>query len=164
MLSRPGQAVASTGARGHASLNAFLAAIQTECVVLTTPSGLHPAQAIAVAQSGRKEVTRKPIASRLMDGLAIERYRLYCDLSTIYRNKGLGCCSPAVAWRRSGVIQQTMLSYPKNMEVSHTIFGERSSLRAVTVAVGKMAIWLFADKLPEDAYVKGPGYASTSVL
>lgn len=37
-------ATASTGARGHASLTDMLAATDADCVILTTPSGLHSRQ------------------------------------------------------------------------------------------------------------------------
>ena len=50
-------AVARTGARGHADLASLLAATSADCVILTTPSGLHPAQAIEVARSGRDVMT-----------------------------------------------------------------------------------------------------------
>src|SRR6516225_2011686 len=48
-------AVAKTGARGFASLTELLAAraeLGVDCVVLTTPSGLPPRQAIEVARAG----------------------------------------------------------------------------------------------------------------
>jgi UDP-N-acetyl-2-amino-2-deoxyglucuronate dehydrogenase len=38
-------AVAKTGAKGHTSFTAMLADSKADCVVLTTPSGLHPAPA-----------------------------------------------------------------------------------------------------------------------
>jgi UDP-N-acetyl-2-amino-2-deoxyglucuronate dehydrogenase len=66
-------AVQKTGARGHASLAALLAATQADCVVLATPSGLHPAQAMEVARSGRDVMTEKPMATRWQDGLAMVR-------------------------------------------------------------------------------------------
>ena len=37
-------AVAKTGAQGFSSLTAMLAGARADCVVLTTPSGLHPHQ------------------------------------------------------------------------------------------------------------------------
>jgi len=45
-------AVERTGARGHTNLTAMLAATNADIVVLTTPSGLHPAQAIECAEAG----------------------------------------------------------------------------------------------------------------
>lgn len=66
-------AVAATGARGHASLTELLAHSTADCVVLTTPSGLHPAQAIEAARAGRHVMTEKPMATRWKDGLAMVR-------------------------------------------------------------------------------------------
>jgi UDP-N-acetyl-2-amino-2-deoxyglucuronate dehydrogenase len=42
-------------------------------VVLTTPSGLHPQQAIEAAQAGFDVMTEKPMATRWSDGLAMVR-------------------------------------------------------------------------------------------
>lgn len=61
-------AVARTGATGYASLGELLAGSDADVVVLATPSGLHPEQAIQVAASGRHVVTEKPMATRWEDG------------------------------------------------------------------------------------------------
>src|SRR5438132_2784454 len=66
-------AISTTGARGHASLEALLKATDADCVVLTTPSGLHPTQAIHIAQTGRDVMTEKPMATRWSDGLRMVR-------------------------------------------------------------------------------------------
>ncbi len=42
-----------------------------DLVVLTTPSGLHPAQAIAAADAGLNVCTEKPMATRLEDGVSM---------------------------------------------------------------------------------------------
>lgn len=65
------KAVADTGARGHATLSALLAATEADCVILTTPSGLHPSQAIQIAESGRHVMTEKPMATRWRAGLSM---------------------------------------------------------------------------------------------
>src|SRR5215471_7438561 len=57
-------AVQRTGARGYASLEALLAAETPDCVVITTPSGLHSQQVIEVAHAGRDVMTEKPMATR----------------------------------------------------------------------------------------------------
>ncbi|MBV8048878.1 MAG: Gfo/Idh/MocA family oxidoreductase, partial [Paludibacterium sp.] len=62
-------AVERTGARGHRSLTAMLAATAADIVVLTTPSGLHPQQAIECAEAGFHVMTEKPMATRWQDGL-----------------------------------------------------------------------------------------------
>ena len=66
-------AVAKTGATGHSSLAALLATSKADCVVLTTPSGLHPTQAAEAARAGFDVMTEKPMATRWSDGLAMVR-------------------------------------------------------------------------------------------
>jgi UDP-N-acetyl-2-amino-2-deoxyglucuronate dehydrogenase len=51
-----------------------------DVVVLTTPSGLHPVQAIEVAKSGRHVITEKPMATRWADGLEMVRQ---CDAAGV---------------------------------------------------------------------------------
>ena len=65
------QAVFRTEARGHLSLMEMLKVTTADLVVLCTPSGLHPEQAILVAQSGRHVMTEKPMATRWRDGLTM---------------------------------------------------------------------------------------------
>jgi UDP-N-acetyl-2-amino-2-deoxyglucuronate dehydrogenase len=60
-----------TGAHGHATLASMLASSSADCVVLATPSGLHPSQAKQVARSGRHVMTEKPMATRWEDGLSM---------------------------------------------------------------------------------------------
>ena len=64
-------AVEKTGARGHNSLSGLLEHTTADCVILTTPSGLHPAQAIEVAAAGRHVITEKPMATRWKEGCAM---------------------------------------------------------------------------------------------
>jgi UDP-N-acetyl-2-amino-2-deoxyglucuronate dehydrogenase len=66
-------AVAATGARGHAKLTNMLENTNADIVALTTPSGLHPEQAVEVAFSGRHVLTEKPMATRWSDGLRMVR-------------------------------------------------------------------------------------------
>jgi UDP-N-acetyl-2-amino-2-deoxyglucuronate dehydrogenase len=66
-------AVARTGARGFASLTELLAASDADIVTLATPSGLHPQQAIEVAQAGRHVLTEKPMATKWEEGMAMVR-------------------------------------------------------------------------------------------
>ncbi len=66
-------AQAKTGAEPFASLTELLAKARVDCVVLTTPSGLHPRQAIEVARTGIDVMTEKPMATRWHDGLAMVR-------------------------------------------------------------------------------------------
>jgi UDP-N-acetyl-2-amino-2-deoxyglucuronate dehydrogenase len=66
-------AVARTGARGHRSLTELLQSSEADCVILATPSGLHPQQAIEAARARRHVMTEKPMATRWADGLAMVR-------------------------------------------------------------------------------------------
>jgi UDP-N-acetyl-2-amino-2-deoxyglucuronate dehydrogenase len=66
-------AVRRTGAAGHADLDTLLARCDADVVVLATPSGLHPRQAIAVAQAGRHVVSEKPMATKWDEGVAMVR-------------------------------------------------------------------------------------------
>ena len=66
-------AVARTGAAGFDSLDALLQGSDADIVVLATPSGLHPRQAIRVAASGRHVLTEKPMATKWDQGLEMVR-------------------------------------------------------------------------------------------
>ncbi len=245
-------AVARSGARGHANLTALLATTTADCVVLTTPSGLHPAQAIEVARSGRDVMTEKPMATRWQDGLAMVRA---CDEAGVRlfvvkqnrRNRTLQLlkqavdqgrfgriymvnvnvfwtrpqayydsaawrgtwefdggafmnqashyvdlldwiCGPvesvmaytgtlarnievedtgvaALKWRNGamGTINVTMLTYPKNLEGSITILGEKGSVRIGGVAVNEIKHWEFESEHPMDAQIADASYQTTSV-
>ena len=66
-------AVAATGAAGFDSLDALLAGSDADIVVLATPSGLHPRQAMKVAAAGRHVLTEKPMATKWDEGLEMVR-------------------------------------------------------------------------------------------
>ncbi len=66
-------AVDRTGAPGFDSLDALLSASDADIVVLATPSGLHPLQAMRVAASGRHVLSEKPMATKWEDGMAMVR-------------------------------------------------------------------------------------------
>jgi UDP-N-acetyl-2-amino-2-deoxyglucuronate dehydrogenase len=73
---QPARAIAAseaTGAPAFHSLDALLAGSQPDIVVLTTPSGLHPRQAIRCAQAGRHVLTEKPMATKWDEGMAMVR-------------------------------------------------------------------------------------------
>lgn len=67
------KACESTGVPGFASLDALLAGCDADIVVLATPSGLHPRQAIRVAQAGRHVLSEKPMATKFDEGMAMVR-------------------------------------------------------------------------------------------
>jgi UDP-N-acetyl-2-amino-2-deoxyglucuronate dehydrogenase len=66
-------AVARTGAQGYASLDALLEGSDADVVVLATPSGLHPRQAMRAAADGRHVLTEKPMATKWEQGMAMVR-------------------------------------------------------------------------------------------
>jgi UDP-N-acetyl-2-amino-2-deoxyglucuronate dehydrogenase len=64
------QAVAKDhNAQVYTNLDVMLEEADIDLVILCTPSGLHPRQAIQVAESGRHVLTEKPMATRWQDGL-----------------------------------------------------------------------------------------------
>jgi UDP-N-acetyl-2-amino-2-deoxyglucuronate dehydrogenase len=246
------KAVARTKARGHISLTEVLKTTTADLVILTTPSGLHPEQAVQVAQSGRHVMTEKPMATRWHDGVrmvkacddanvrllvvkqnrrnatlqllkrAVEQGRFgkiytvavnvfwtrpqeyydsakwrgtwefdggafmnqashYIDLldwligpvesvmaytATLARNIEVEDSGvAALRWRSGamGTLNVTVLTYPKNMEGSITILGEKGTVRIGGVAVNEIQTWEFADVLPEDAEISKASYQTTSV-
>jgi UDP-N-acetyl-2-amino-2-deoxyglucuronate dehydrogenase len=245
-------AVKKNGARGHASLTAMLAASQADCVVLATPSGLHPSQAAEAARAGKHVMTEKPMATRWTDGLqmvrscdeagvhlfvvkqnrrnatlqllkrAVEKGRFgrihmvtinvfwsrpqsyydsakwrgtwefdggalmnqashYIDLidwvvgpvesvqayvGTLARNIQVeDTATVGVRWRSGalGSINVTMLTYPRNLEGSITVIGEKGTVRIGGVAVNEIQHWEFAEPDADDERVKGASYETTSV-
>lgn len=245
-------AVKETGVKGYSNLTAMLAETTADIVVLTTPSGLHPEQAIEIAESGRHVMTEKPMATRWHDGRrmvkacddanvrlfvvkqnrlnatlqllkhAVERNRFgriymvtinvfwtrpqeyynsatwrgtwefdggafmnqashYVDLldwligpiesvqaytATLAREievEDTGVMS--IRWRSGalGSMNVTMLTYPKNLEGSITIIGEKGTVRVGGVAVNEIQQWEFAEADVDDANVKAANYQTTSV-
>jgi UDP-N-acetyl-2-amino-2-deoxyglucuronate dehydrogenase len=71
----------------------------------------------------------------------------------------------ALRWRSGavGTLNVTMLTYPKNLEGSITILGEKGTVRIGGVAVNDIQHWEFADPRPEDAEIAQASYATTSV-
>ncbi|HUF64552.1 MAG TPA: Gfo/Idh/MocA family oxidoreductase [Gemmatimonadaceae bacterium] len=53
-----------------------------------------------------------------------------------------------------GVIQVTMLTYPKNLEGSVTVIGERGTVRIGGTAVNRIEEWAFAEPDDDDAQVE----------
>lgn len=70
-----------------------------------------------------------------------------------------------VKWRNGalGSMSVTMLTYPKNLEGSITILGERGTVRVGGVAVNDIQIWEFAEQKDYDAEIKTANYETTSV-
>ena len=70
-----------------------------------------------------------------------------------------------IRWRSGalGSINVTMLAYPRNLEGSITILGERGTVKVGGVAVNQIEHWEFADSDPDDEQVKAASYETTSV-
>jgi UDP-N-acetyl-2-amino-2-deoxyglucuronate dehydrogenase len=62
-----------------------------------------------------------------------------------------------------GTIEVTMLTYPKNLEGSITILGEKGTVKIGGTAVNKVEKWEFADSDPDDALVESSNTNPTSV-
>ena len=94
-----------TGTRGFASLTELLASVKADCIVLTTPSGLHSRQAAEAARAGFDVMTEKPMATRWSDGQTMVRA---CDEAGVRlfvvkqnrRNRARNCSS----WRPTGAV------------------------------------------------------------
>lgn len=245
-------AAGQTGAPGFETLDELLSGSNPDVVVLATPSGLHPEQAIQIAHSGRHVMTEKPMATRWADGKrmvaacdaagvrlfvvkqnrrnatlqllkrAVEKGRFgriylatinvfwsrpqsyyesaawrgtwefdggafmnqashYVDLldwligpvesvqaytGTLARNievEDTGVM--AVRWRSGalGSVNVTMLTYPKNLEGSITILGEKGTVRVGGVAVNAIQHWEFAEPDADDEQIRTASYETTSV-
>ena len=68
-------------------------------------------------------------------------------------------------WRSGalGSMNVTMLTYPKNLEGSITIIGEKGTVRVGGLAVNEIQHWEFKDSDPDDDKVKEASYQTTSV-
>ncbi|MCM8594222.1 Gfo/Idh/MocA family protein [Accumulibacter sp.] len=71
----------------------------------------------------------------------------------------------SIRWRSGalGSMNVTMLTYPKNLEGSITILGERGTVRVGGVAVNEIQHWQFAEQRPEDEQIVSANYETTSV-
>jgi UDP-N-acetyl-2-amino-2-deoxyglucuronate dehydrogenase len=71
----------------------------------------------------------------------------------------------ALRWRSGamGSVNVTMLTYPKNLEGSITILGEKGSARIGGVAVNEIQHWTFETPDPMDAQLDEASYQTTSV-
>lgn len=71
----------------------------------------------------------------------------------------------SIRWRSGalGSMNVTMLTYPKNLEGSITILGEKGTVRVGGVAVNEIQHWEFADSRPEDEQIASANYETTSV-
>lgn len=70
-----------------------------------------------------------------------------------------------VKWRNGalGSMSVTMLTYPKNLEGSITILGEKGSVRVGGVAVNDIQLWEFDEPCDYDKQLQEANYQTTSV-
>jgi len=70
-----------------------------------------------------------------------------------------------VRWRSGalGSMNVTMLTYPRNLEGSITIIGEKGTVRLGGVAINEIEHWEFAEPHPDDEKVREASYQTTSV-
>jgi len=70
-----------------------------------------------------------------------------------------------VRWRSGalGSVNATMLTYPKNLEGSITILGEKGTVKIGGLAVNEIQHWEFDDKRPSDDNIQEATYQTTSV-
>jgi UDP-N-acetyl-2-amino-2-deoxyglucuronate dehydrogenase len=71
----------------------------------------------------------------------------------------------ALKWRNGamGSVNVTMLTYPKNLEGSITILGEKGTVRIGGVAVNDIVHWTFDQPDPMDDELQAASYETTSV-
>jgi UDP-N-acetyl-2-amino-2-deoxyglucuronate dehydrogenase len=113
------QAMGQYGVKGYLSLTDMLAKEKLDVISLCTPSGLHPQQAIAIAESGVHVISEKPMATRWRDGVEMVKA---CDKAGVRlfvvkqnrRNSTLQLLKRAVTEGRFGRI------YMVNMNVFWT--------------------------------------------
>jgi UDP-N-acetyl-2-amino-2-deoxyglucuronate dehydrogenase len=70
-----------------------------------------------------------------------------------------------VKWRNGalGSMSVTMLTYPKNLEGSITVLGEKGTVRIGGVAVNDIQLWQFEEAKDYDAQIQAANYETTSV-
>lgn len=70
-----------------------------------------------------------------------------------------------IKWRSGalGSVNVTMLTYPKNLEGSITILGEKGSAQVGGVAVNEIIHWEFSDEKEEDKKIRDANYQTESV-
>ncbi len=225
---------------------------QPDIVVLCTPSGIHPDQAVLAARHKVHVMTEKPMATRWKDGVRMVKA---CDEAGVWlfvvkqnrRNSTLQLLKRAVVEKRFGKIHMvhlnvfwtrpqsyydqgngwrgtwefdggafmnqashyvdlfdwligpvdkvqammsttrdievedtgvlnvkwrngalgsmsvTMLTYPKNLEGSITILGEKGTVRIGGVAVNDIQLWQFEEPKDYDQQIQSANYETTSV-
>ncbi|HZW21410.1 Gfo/Idh/MocA family oxidoreductase [Noviherbaspirillum sp.] len=91
---------------------------------------------------------------------------LHAYTATLQRNievEDTGVMS--LRWRNGalGSVNVTMLTYPKNLEGSITVLGEKGTVRIGGMALNEVQHWEFAERRDEDDHVKEASYQTSSV-
>ncbi len=92
--------------------------------------------------------------------------KAYGNIATLARNIETEDTGMAVIEWENGVrgsINMTVLTYPRNLEGSVTILGEKGVVKIGGVAMNKIEHWDFADKKDYDQEVLNANYATDSV-
>lgn len=71
----------------------------------------------------------------------------------------------SLRWRSGamGSMNVTMLTYPKNLEGSITILGEKGTVRVGGLAVNQIQHWEFSESHPDDGELENASYETSSV-
>lgn len=102
----------------------------------------------------------------LLDWLIGPIESVHAYTSTLERNIEVEDSGVAnIKWRSGalGSINVTMLTYPKNLEGSITILGEKGTVQVGGVAVNEIRHWEFAEPDEDDTKVKDASYGTVSV-
>jgi len=94
----------------------------------------------------------------------VESLQAYtCTLARNIEVEDTGVVS--IKWRSGalGSMNVTMLTYPKNLEGSITLIGEKGTVRIGGLAVNEIQHWEFSESDPDDEKVKTASYETTSV-
>jgi UDP-N-acetyl-2-amino-2-deoxyglucuronate dehydrogenase len=102
----------------------------------------------------------------LLDWLIGPIESLHAYTATLERNIEVEDTGVAnIKWRSGamGSVNVTMLTYPKNLEGSITILGEKGTVQVGGVAVNEIKHWEFADSNEDDQRALTSSYETTSV-
>ncbi len=91
---------------------------------------------------------------------------VYANLKTLARNietEDTGIAN--IEWQNGilGSVNMTMLTFPKNLEGSVTILGEKGTVKLGGVAMNKIEHWQFSDRTEKDDKIMNANYETSSV-
>lgn len=102
----------------------------------------------------------------LLDWLIGPVHSLSASIATLGREIEVeDTAAMQLRWKNGalGTMAVTMLTFPKNLEGSITILGEKGSVKVAGKAVNKIEYWHFADKSEDDNLIEEVNYETTSV-